>query len=189
MYTVSLGVCCFFSMIGIKGALSICVIGKQKLQGVVFLYIMMRTCGGSCVCHDDVIKWIHFPRYWPFVWGIHRPPVNSPHKGLWRGALMFPLICVWINDWANNREVVNFRRHRGHCDVIVMCCVYSSSSFVCACVFWLHAISFNSLLPGRSVCDFKNAICNLVLLIVIFISPYHHAIRWMPLDLSDVKST
>ena len=32
-------------------------------------------------CHDDVIKWRHFPRYWPFVRGIQRPPVNSPHKG------------------------------------------------------------------------------------------------------------
>ena len=30
----------------------------------------------------DLIKWKHFPRYWPFVWGIHRPPVNSPHTGL-----------------------------------------------------------------------------------------------------------
>ena len=31
--------------------------------------------------HDDVIKWKHFPRYWSFVPGIHRSPVNSPHKG------------------------------------------------------------------------------------------------------------
>ena len=31
--------------------------------------------------HDVVIKWKHFPRYWPFVRGIHRSPVNSPHKG------------------------------------------------------------------------------------------------------------
>ena len=31
--------------------------------------------------HDDVIKWKHFPRNWPFVRGIHRAPVNSPHKG------------------------------------------------------------------------------------------------------------
>ena len=30
-----------------------------------------------------------FPPYWPFVRGIHRSPVNSPHKGQWRGALMF----------------------------------------------------------------------------------------------------
>ena len=34
--------------------------------------------------HDDVNKWKHFPRYWPFVRGIHRSPVNSPHKGQWR---------------------------------------------------------------------------------------------------------
>ena len=39
--------------------------------------------------HDDVIKWKHFPRYWPFVRGIHRSPVNSHHKGQWRGALDF----------------------------------------------------------------------------------------------------
>ena len=38
---------------------------------------------------DDVIKWKHFPRYWPFVREIHWLPVNSPHKGQWRGALMF----------------------------------------------------------------------------------------------------
>ena len=44
--------------------------------------------------HDDVIKWKHFPRYWPFVRGIHRTPVNSPHKDQWRGALMFSLICI-----------------------------------------------------------------------------------------------
>ena len=30
-------------------------------------------------------------------------PVNSPHKGQWRGALMFSLIYAWINDWVNNR--------------------------------------------------------------------------------------
>ena len=44
--------------------------------------------------HDDVIKWKHFPRSWPFVRGIHWWPVNSPHKGQWRWALMFSLICV-----------------------------------------------------------------------------------------------
>ena len=30
--------------------------------------------------HNDVIKWTHFQRYWPFVRGIHQSPVNSPHK-------------------------------------------------------------------------------------------------------------
>ena len=45
-------------------------------------------------------------------------PVNSLHKGQWRGALMFSLICAWINDWVNNREAGDLRRHRGHYDVI-----------------------------------------------------------------------
>ena len=36
-----------------------------------------------------------FSRYWPFVRGIHRSPVHSPHKGQWRGALIFSLICAW----------------------------------------------------------------------------------------------
>ena len=70
--------------------------------------------------HDDVIKWKHFPRYWPFVRGIHRSPVNSPHKGQWRGALMFSLICVWINGWVNNRKAGDLRRYRAHYEVIVM---------------------------------------------------------------------
>ena len=54
--------------------------------------------------HDDVIKWKCFPRYWPFVRGIQRSPGNSLHKGQWHGALMFSLICVWINAWENNRD-------------------------------------------------------------------------------------
>ena len=59
--------------------------------------------------HDDVIKWKHFPRYWPFV-----------HKGQWCGALMFSMICVWINGWVNNCEAGDLRRYRVHYDVIVM---------------------------------------------------------------------
>ena len=70
--------------------------------------------------HDDVIKWKHFPRYWPFVRGIHRSPVNSPHKCQWRGALMFSMICVWINGWVKNREAGDLRRYRAHYDVTVM---------------------------------------------------------------------
>ena len=70
--------------------------------------------------HDDVIKWKHFPRYWPFVLGIHRSPVNSPHKCQWRRALMFTLICARINVWINNREAGDLRRYYGHYDVIVM---------------------------------------------------------------------
>ena len=48
-------------------------------------------------------------------------PGEFPHKGQWRGALMFSLICVWINDWVNNREAGDLRRYRAHYDVIVLC--------------------------------------------------------------------
>ena len=74
----------------------------------------------SHLSYVDVIKWKHFPRYWPFVQGIHRSPVNSPHKGQWRGALMFSLICAWLNSWVNNREAGDSRRHSAHYDVSVM---------------------------------------------------------------------
>ena len=47
-------------------------------------------------------------------------PVNFPHKGQWRGALMFALICVWINAWVNNRKAGDLRRYCAHYDVIVM---------------------------------------------------------------------
>ena len=70
--------------------------------------------------HDDVIKWKQFPRCWPFVRGIQRSPVNSPHKGQWRGALMFSLICVWISGWVNNPDSGDLRRYGAHYDVSVM---------------------------------------------------------------------
>ena len=72
------------------------------------------TAGHPEIPHDDVIKWKHFLRYWPFVRGIHLSPVNSPHKGQWRGALMFSLSCVWINGWVNNHQAGDFRRYRAN---------------------------------------------------------------------------
>ena len=38
-------------------------------------------------------------------------PVNSPHKGQWRGALMFSLISAWIN--AEMARALNSLRPRG----------------------------------------------------------------------------
>ena len=80
-------------------------------------YYYLKQCW---LCHDDVIKWKHFPLSWPFVRGIHRSPVNSQHKDQWRGALMSSLICVWINGWVNNGEAGDLRWHCAHYDVTVM---------------------------------------------------------------------
>ena len=62
----------------------------------------------------------HFLRYWPFARGIHRPPVNSPHKVQWRGVVMFSLICAWTIGCANQRDAGDLRRHCAHYDVAVM---------------------------------------------------------------------
>ena len=81
---------------------------------------IFRVYPRNFVHHDDVIKWKHFPRYWPFLRGIHRSPVNSPHKGQWSGALMFSVIRAWMNCWVSNREAGDLRRHRAHYDFTVM---------------------------------------------------------------------
>ena len=63
------------------------------------------------------------------------PGEFSAHKGQWRGALMFSLICVWINDCVNNREAGDLRRYRAHYDVIVIqCCTSNMKSKNTPCV-------------------------------------------------------
>ena len=72
----------------------------------------------------DVTWWRHqmviFSALLALCAGNSPVPVNSPHKGQWRGALVFSLICAWINGWVNNRETGDLRRNRGHYDVSVM---------------------------------------------------------------------
>ena len=59
---------------------------------------------------------------------------NSPvtgefpaHIGQWCRALMFSLMCTWINSWANNGEAGDLRLHRAHYYVTV--------------VHWVHFLS------------------------------------------------
>ena len=72
--------------------------------------------------HNDVIKWKPFPGCWSFLRGIHRSPMTSPRKGQWRGALMFSLICAWMNGWVNNGKAGDSRRHNAPYNT-VMCIV------------------------------------------------------------------
>ena len=69
-------------------------------------------------------------------------PVNSPHKGQWRRAVMFSLICIWINVWVNNREAGDLRRYRAHYYVSVM--------FI---ALWCRWVSWVSIIcqPGKSM--------------------------------------
>ena len=70
----------------------------------------------------------YFPHYWPFVRGIPRSPVNSPHKGQGCGVLMFSLIWAWTNGWVNNQDAGDLRRHRFHYDDIVMDINYAGNA-------------------------------------------------------------
>ena len=95
----------------------------------IFLWVILKMNDRSKKifdCISTLNTWFHhqmetfFSRYWPFVRGIHRSPVNSPQKGQWCRALMFSLISAWINDWVNNLEAGDLRCHHAHHDVIVI---------------------------------------------------------------------
>ena len=74
------------------------------------------------VIHNDVVKWKHFPHNWPFVWGIHWSPVNSPYKGQCYRDLLLSLIYTWtsIVYWVNNWDTSGLRCHRTQYDITVM---------------------------------------------------------------------
>ena len=92
------------STFGIQNVLFWPAIQKTSNLPLLALYELNPAVTGRFSSHDDVIKWKHFPRYWPFVREIHRSPVNFPHKGQWHGALMFSLICARMNGWVNYRN-------------------------------------------------------------------------------------
>ena len=124
-----------------------CVVSTLRLGKGQFMYCgkpnpeLIDFCQNES-SHDDVIKWKHFRCNLPFVRGIHMSPVDSPHKGLWGWALMFPLIWAWTNGWPNNRDADDLRRHRSHYDVTAMIAV-SNGMVPSSGVGTLHA--YNSL--------------------------------------------
>ena len=83
----------------------------------------------ECNCSQSILHWIHIflikcqcimTSSNGNIFRLTGHLCDSPHKGQWRGALMFSLICVWINDWVNNREAGDLRRYHAHYDVIIM---------------------------------------------------------------------
>ena len=107
---------------------------------------MMASSNGNIFCVTGPLR------------GIHLLPMDSPHKGQWRGALMFSLICAWTNSWANNRDAGDLRGHRAHCDVTVMRSYFAVQGLdfmhwrrvMHRCVGKLTSIgSDNCLSPGR----------------------------------------
>ena len=77
-------------------------------------------------CHDDVIKWKHFSRYWPFVMGIQWLPVDSSHKG--PGVRSFD---VFFDLRLNKQLSKQLRRWHSrslwyHCNVCDVMALYGS---------------------------------------------------------------
>ena len=123
--------------------------------------------------HDDVIKWKHFPRYWSFVKGIHPSPVNSRHKGQWRGALMLSMICVWINGWGWWFEMPSHPLWR-HCDVVLSCSIKLCRPMNPVCTWYylqcwwnrhdhgMDKLSNNSVIWFIDLCMGQNSQCELL---------------------------
>ena len=110
----------------------ICV---NRPQWVKIFNISLKLCTRFALWHDDVIKWKHFPRYWPFVRGIHRWPVNSQHKGQWRGAMIFDLRLnerLSKQSWSRWFETQS-RPLRRHSNVSIL---------------WLYSNNFTYILQG-----------------------------------------
>ena len=82
-------------------------------------------------------------------------PENSQHKGQWRGALMFSLICARIINWVNNREAGDLRRHRDHYDVSVMVALYLQLTSLrmsnLEWIKWRHISVMASLITGNPI--------------------------------------
>ena len=88
----------------------------NKREWLTKTYTLLHFCWS----HDDVIKWKHFPRYWPFVRGFtgHRwiPRTKASDAKLW----CFLWSAPWINGCINNLEAGDLKRHLAHYDVTVM---------------------------------------------------------------------
>ena len=93
-----------------------------------YCILASENCAAACshICLLPIIAWWRhqmetFSALLALCAGNSQVTGEFPsHKGQWRRALMFSLICAWMNGWVNNREAGDLRRHRAHYDVTVM---------------------------------------------------------------------
>ena len=103
----------------------------QDVARCLYPYNLSRRLRRTAVISSiSSIWWCHqmkpFTALLALCEGIHRPSVDSPHRGLWRGALMFSLMCPWKNGWANNLDPGDLRRHGAHYDFTLMIATFLS---------------------------------------------------------------
>ena len=97
-----------------------CCIYNLKNHNVQFVCYTHCETQVLDINHDDVIKLKHFPRYWPFVQGIHQSPVNSHQHAQRPVTRSFDVFFDLPHGWVNSRQAGDLRCHFAHYDVIVM---------------------------------------------------------------------
>ena len=102
--------------------------------------------------HADVIRWKHFPRYWPFVRGHRRiPRTKASDAELW----CISLICAWITDWVNNGEAGDLINHRAPYDVTVMVAgIENEHNSTSSWAYDLFVIPVNTILSISYSCSY-----------------------------------
>ena len=108
----------------------------NKLWNKQSTHHWFQTPGRSYHCNVFRSWWRHqmeFSALLAICAGNSPATGEFPHKGQWRGALMFSLICTW-NGWVNNRAAGDLRRHRAHYDVTVMWITGSGLVFICSSI-------------------------------------------------------
>ena len=118
-------------------------------------------------------------------------PVNSPHKGLWPGALMLSLICAWTNGWVNNRDVGDLRRHHAHYDVTVLISYVSRGMFfICIVLYFIYRVIIHTF-SSTPYLHLKPILTNVLIrrwmltqwgrykMVAIFRTTYSNAFSWM----------
>ena len=123
-------------------------------------------------------------------------------------TFFFTILSINPLDWVQWGDDVIWREFHSSQNSTKLCAVLSTTTRVPALdrlhswgsyrnylnqCWWRYGLTrpqwVNSLTPGRPRCHCKTAIFNLVLFIGIFISCKVNAMRWMPRDLTNDKST
>ena len=109
--------------------------------------------------------------------------------------------CILIG-YLSSRDMTPIMRYQCHIFVALKC-IYMNANKIkvnsakgvspagCQDQWWfmVHWNIVNPLAPGKSECNSKNGMFNLVLLIGIFRSSHDNVLRWMPHDLTDNQPT
>ena len=172
---------------GLSSPRNVCYI--LPVQSLIFIRSVMMTSSNGNIFHVTGPLYGEFTghRWFPPNHPPQPPPPPPPHththtlphtpthKGHLRGALMFSLICAWINGYVYNRKASDLRSHRTHCDVTVKCHCSATIRLVSgflltksSCKTWKH-------------CAVKYELTTrLIDLYMIAVTPlFHHDFAWL----------